>query len=269
MVEVPVAAAVPVASAAAAPGPLDGVLANVKPDPTADYGLIIEDLSTGVRLAINEDRVFPSASVYKLPLAWYVLQQAEAGDVRLDDQLTILDEDAAEVEPDGGFAPGESPTLREAIEQMIGVSSNSAAHALLRTVGRREFNAGMDRLGLTQTRVPEVDDGVSEAVSSASDIAHLLRLLAQRQGLSSANVTLLRDALGQPQFPDALRETLPDEVLILDKTGNLDDASNVGALLSTARGTVLFVVLDEDVDPGDARSVIAQLGRAAYEAFLQ
>ncbi len=250
-------------------GPLDGVLASVQPDPTNDYGVVVEDLATGDRLALNEDRVFPSASVYKLPLAWEVLRLADAGRIQLDDRLDIVDEDAVEVEPDGGLAPGEATTVGDAIDRMISVSSNSAAHALLRVVGRDAFNQSMDRLGLTQTRVPVVDDDGSEAVTSASDMAHLLRLMAQWRGLTAPSQGVLRSSLGQMQWPDALRETLPDEVMILDKTGNLENASNVGALLSTSHGTVLLVVLDEGVDPGDARGVIAQLGRAAYEAYLQ
>jgi beta-lactamase class A len=256
------------AATAVATSPLDGVLANLQPDPTSDYGLVIEDLLSGSRLALNEDRVFPSASVYKLALVWEVLRLADRGRIGLDDPLEITDDDAIEVEPDGGLAPGDTLTVREALEKMVSVSSNAAAHNLLRLIGRDSFNQAMDQLGLTQTRVPEVEDG-TEAVTSAEDIALLLRLIAQRRGLSDVSHSALHDMLGQTQWPDALRDTLPDEVLILEKTGNLDHASNVGALLSTERGTVLFVVLDEGVDPGDALSVITQLARAAYDAFLQ
>jgi beta-lactamase class A len=170
----------------------------------------------------------------------------------------------------GGLAAGDTTTPREALERMILVSSNAAAHALLRTLGRREFNQAMDQLGLPNTRVPEVlGDPSAEAVTTAGDMARLLRMVALGQGLSSGANTELRDLLAAPQWPDPLRDTLPDEVTILDKVGNLDNASNVSALLSTGRGSVLLVVLDEGVDPGDARGVIAQLGRAAYEAFLE
>src|SRR5439155_1211065 len=84
----------------------------------------------------------------------------------------------------------------EALETMVSVSSNAAAHALLRLVGRETFNQAMEQLGLTQTRVPEVEDG-SEATTSAEDVAHLLRLIAQRQGLSASAQSVLRAALGR------------------------------------------------------------------------
>jgi beta-lactamase class A len=235
------------------------------------YGLVVEDLRTGARRTLNEDRVFASGSVYKLPLAWEVLRRVDLGQLGLDDQLPIESEDAVEPEPEGGFGPGDTPTVREAMAAMLSVSSNSAAHAFLRVFGRQTFNASIAHLGLGSTRVPEViDDAVaSEAVTSASDVARVLRLLAVGQGLSEHAQNELRAALAVGGSPDALREVLPADVTILDKTGNLDQASNVGALLSSEYSTVVLVVLDENVDPGDARTTIAKLGLAAYNAFLR
>ena len=270
----------------AAPGPaelvaapsLDALFATVLPAPTGDYGLVVEDLGSGRRVGLNEDSVFPSASLYKLGVAWVVLRRVDASLLSLEEPVLIEDADAAEVEPLGGVAPGETPTLRETLAAMLSVSSNAAAHALLRLVGRAEFNQEMQRLGLTQTRVPQdtlpqvsLEQATLQeegAVTSAADIAQLLRLVATSPQLSAVSRTELTGWLANNEPPDALRDALPDTVGIVDKTGNLDDASNVAALLSSPRGTVLLVVLDHGVEPGDARAVIAQLGQVAYAALL-
>jgi beta-lactamase class A len=252
--------------------PFDSLLASVQPDPSSNYGVVVEDLASGDRLAVNHDRVFASASVYKLPLAWQVIAEADQGHFSLDDSLDILDADAVEPEPEGGLAPGDPATIREALERMVSVSSNASAHALLRTIGRAEFNSAMDKLGLHDTRVPETVDVNNQgpgAVTTADDVALLLRMIARRQTLSVAAETILLNILAQAQYPDPLRETMPDDVVVLDKTGNLADASNVGGLLVTPRGSVLLVVLDEGVDPAEARSVIAQFAAGAYSAYLQ
>jgi beta-lactamase class A len=247
---------------------LGSVLAGLE---TETYGLVVEDLRTGFRRALNEDRVFASGSIYKVPLAWEVLRRVDLGQLGLDDQLSIEPEDAAEPEPDGGFGPGDTPTVREAMAAMLSISSNSAAHAFLRVFGRQTFNAALARLGLGSTRVPETVDNTdaNEAVTSPNDVARVLRLLARGQGLSPSAQDELRSALAVGGSPNALRDILPTDVTILDKTGNLDQASNVGALLSSPRSTVVFVVLDENIDPGDARTTIAKLGLAAYDAFLR
>jgi beta-lactamase class A len=249
-------------------GPLEGVVSALQPGPSAAYGVLVEDIGSGARHAVNETEVFPSGSVYKLALAWEVLRQVDTGRLSLDTPIVVLDEDALELEPYGGPGPGDTPTVREALRALFEISSNSAAHLLLRLVGRTEFNSAMDDLALYQTRVPE-QPGDGDSVTSAEDVGRLMRLIATGAGLSASSHAEVLDLLALGGTPDALRETLPDEVLVLDKTGNLGDASNVGALLQTPRGVVILVVLDRGVDPGDARGFIAQLGQAAYEEFLK
>jgi beta-lactamase class A len=253
---------------------LASLLDGIMPDSTADYAVVVQDVASGARVALNDQQVFPSASLYKLAVAWAVLEQVDHGQLQLDTQLPILDEDAIEPEPDGGVSPGETPTVRESLGAMLTVSSNAAAHAFLRRLGRHEFNVSMAQLGLNATRVPEDTDAQdaespSEAVTSAADIAHLLGLLANRQVLSTSACVELVQLLANGGPPDALRETLPESVQVFDKTGNLADASNVGALLQSTRGVVVLVVLDHDVNPGDARGVIAQLGQAVYDSLLR
>jgi beta-lactamase class A len=258
------------------PLPLADLLAGALPEPSTGYGLVVQDMRSGARLAQNEHQVFPSASLYKLALAWQVFQAADTGRLDLDAELAITDDDAQEVEPDGGVAPGETPSVREALAAMLSVSSNAAAHALLRVLGRHEFNLATAQLGLNSTRVPEDEPGTdddpsnpSAAITSADDMARLLGLLATGQGLSPAAHTELVQLLATGAPPDALRETLPESVQIFDKTGNLADASNVGALLQSTRGLVVLVVVDQGVNPGDARGVIAQLGQAIYDGLLR
>jgi beta-lactamase class A len=246
---------------------LDGLLDGLVPDPDsgADYSVVLEDLASGARASVNADQALPSASLYKLGVAWAVMRQVDAGGLLLDDPMEIQDEDAVEPEPDGGLGAGDTPTLRDALRAMLSLSSNASAHALLRTIGRDNFTAEMDRIGLHQTRVP--DDSL--AVTSAVDIAHLLRLIATSADLSDASRTVIAQAMAHIAPPDALRDTLPESVGIFEKTGNLEDASNVGALLETPRGTAILVVIDSGADPGEARALIAQAGQIAYHALLE
>src|SRR5690242_6492525 len=177
--EVPAPAMVPVLS-----GALDGLLPD---EDLTDYGLVLEDLSTGARIGINGSQTFPSASLYKLGVAWIALRRVDAGVLSLDAPIMIEDTDTVEPEPYGGFGEGDTPTLRDALAAMLSISSNAAAHALLRMIGRDVFADEMDRLGMTQTRVP--DDGL--ATTSADDMAHLLRLIATSPELSAASRELI------------------------------------------------------------------------------
>ena len=86
------------------------------------YGVVLEDLASGERVVHNEDRVFASGSVYKLPLAWEVLHQVDLQRTSLDSTLEILD---GEAEPEGGFAPGDTPATRDALRAMLSVSGDA------------------------------------------------------------------------------------------------------------------------------------------------
>lgn len=89
----------------------------------------------------NGDQRFPMQSVVKLPLGIVVLKRVDAGQLSLDQQVTIS---RAE------FAPGRNAfvqkiqgnsgqfTVRELLERSIGTSDNTAADALMRLVGGPE-----------------------------------------------------------------------------------------------------------------------------------
>jgi beta-lactamase class A len=267
-----VACVAPARAQASEDGTVEAVVAGLEAQASDTYGLVVEDLRSGQRRGLNEHQVFAAGSLYKLALAWEVLARVDLGYLGLDDVVAIEDQDVVEPEPRGGFKAGDTPTVREALRAMLSVSSNSAAHALLRLVGRQSFNAAMTSRGLSSTRVPEDVAGdvadPTQATTSAHDVALILRLLATSQGLTSSSQAELLSALAVGGWPDALRDALPSDVLILDKTGNLRRASNVGALLISPRSTVVLVVLDQGIDPGDARGVIAEVGRAAYSAYL-
>jgi beta-lactamase class A len=232
---------------------------------SAQYALVLEDLASGARASFNADTPLPSASLYKLGVAWVVMRQVDAGLLNLDSTVEIEDDDAVEPEPYGGFGAGDTPSVQDLIAGMLSLSSNAAAYALLRTTGRDAFATEMERLGLHQTRIP--DDGL--ATTSADDMSRLLRLIATSSELSTGSRLVIAQAMASIAPPDALRDTLPEGVNIFDKTGNLDDASNVGALLETPRATAILVVIDTGVDPGDARAIIAQAGQIAYNTLLR
>jgi beta-lactamase class A len=54
----------------------------------------------GARVARNDTRLFPSASLYKLGVAWAVLRQVDAGAVGRDTPIEITEEDAVKGEPE-------------------------------------------------------------------------------------------------------------------------------------------------------------------------
>lgn len=268
----PVLASVPLSVQTTLESALSGV--------SQHYGVVVEDLDQGQRFGFEDQRLFESASVYKLGVATEVLRQVDAGHLSLADSVTVVPDDAVEPEPAGGLDVGDTVTVQNALRVMLSVSSNAAAHALLRTLGRPEYNAAVAQLGLTHTRVPlELGDephilpdwasGEEDvAVTTPADTALLLRLLATGQVLSPRSQDLLYALMRVPGEPRPVEASLPSSAIVEAKAGNLDRASNVAALVTSGDTTFSVAVFDEDVDPGDARLVIGQIARAVYAYYV-
>jgi beta-lactamase class A len=240
------------------------------------YGLVLEHVERGERVALDDRRTFAAASTYKLALAYEVLREVGAGRLQLDRQLTIEADDAVEPEPAGGLAVGQDVTVRRALEATMSVSSNAGGHALLRLVGRGQLNSSLASLGLADTRVPPDAGpfglwrnvvGPSIAVTTPADMARLLRLLERGELLDRVGQAELRRLLRIRETLDPLASALPPEAVVLAKVGNLETASNVAGLIETPGGALLVSIYSQDVDPAEARRLCGQLGRALYDFY--
>jgi beta-lactamase class A len=139
----------------------------------------------------------------------------------------------------------------------------------MRLVGRTEINASLQALGLQATRVPDDDDTDGSAVTSASDMADLLDLLADDRLLTPESRESLRALLAIPKDLDPLLACLPDGTAVFSKPGNHERASNIAGLVSTPNGPLIISVFDEDVDPGDARATIETITQAAWDVYAE
>ena len=229
------------------------------------YGLVVEHVPSGERFERNPRRVFESGSVYKLLVAWQLLRRVDDGAIQLDRVVRVEPDDASEPEPAGGPTAGDELTVRELLEVMMEKSSNSAAHVLLRLLGRAWLNAELASLGLRDTHLSMGWDESTTTV--AADMALPLELLARDRILSAASRDELRALLALREPYDPLPAAVPAGTLVLSKAGTLERASNVAGLVMTRGGPVLISFLSEDVEPGEARHLIGKLGQAVCELY--
>lgn len=100
-------------------------------------GVGFANLESGQRYLFNGPRRFPMQSVFKLPLAAAVLAEVDAGRLRLDERIVLLEEH---------LSPGFSPiaaawpsrrdyTVGELLEAAVVESDNTAADVLMKRIG--------------------------------------------------------------------------------------------------------------------------------------
>lgn len=119
-----------------------------------DAGFYAKHLETGAVIDINGDRLFPTASVFKVAVMVEVFRQARAGKFSLSDRIPLADADKTLTT--GvllAFDAGLAPTIRDLAELMNIVSDNTATTILVDLVGRKSINAFMAELGFPEINV--------------------------------------------------------------------------------------------------------------------
>jgi beta-lactamase class A len=243
---------------------LDGVL-----------GVAMVDLSSGRKLLLRADEVFPQASSIKIAVLAELYRQVQSGKLRLTDVYTVQTSDlVADSDIMNGLTPGVTRiTLRDLATMMVAVSDNSATNVLIDRVGMESVNALMDSLGLTHTRLRRkmMDlKAASEGRENVSTPAEMMALLDH----------LFRGKVLNPEMTDDffkvlsthkdgfLARELPEGLKVANKPGELEGVRNdAGVVFVENRPYVICVMTTYLRHERDGEEAIARISAAAYRLF--
>ena len=226
-------------------------------------GVAAVNLKDGRTVSIDVDSSFPTASMYKLFVMYRVFQALDRGSLSPNDTVTIEEDDVIQDEPDGGFAPGDTPTVSKALEAMITLSSNAAALALTRDIGGwPEVESAARELGMTKTTTVDGD-----LWSTPSDMAHFFQLLASQSLVGKSASVKMIGLLLQQTVNDRLPALLPPEAAVAHKTGELDDVWNDAGIVYGTGGSYVIVVMSRGGTPEDEIRAEAELSQMVYAQY--
>lgn len=241
------------------------------------YGLVIKDLTTGEKLTMNANMLFPSASMIKVPILYEIMRQAAAGSLSLEEMLTVSEE----VRVGGAgilfeLRPDIPMTIRELATLMIILSDNTATNMLIDRIGMTKVNQTMHKLGLTSTvlRRRMMDFAAAKAgrenQTSARDMAGLFEIILNSTTLPHEYSTLILDILKRQQVRDKLPFYLPEETVLANKTGTLPGAEHDGGILFLQSGTYIISIFTADLIANyEGLQMVANLGRIIYRHFYK
>ncbi|MCA9858841.1 MAG: serine hydrolase [Thermomicrobiales bacterium] len=224
------------------------------------------NLATGESIQFDDSRIYPTASVFKMPVMVEVYRQYEAGLLDLSQRVTLQSGDI--VKGSGilrDIRAGAELTLADLVMLMIIVSDNTATNMLIDLVGGIErINATIDALGMSDTRINSRidfdfigDDGRRLAVSSPRDLARLMQLLARGEVVSQQSSDAMLGILGRQhylnQFPRYVQYNSygpelgePQDVWIGCKTGALPGLrADAGLITLPGDLSIAFAVMNE------------------------
>ncbi len=241
---------------------LDGVL-----------GLSVKDLGTGRVFEIRPDESFPAASSIKLAVLLELYHEAADGKLILDE---ITRPGQGRVRGGGVLQElGDSVTLtwRDLAVLMIGWSDNEATNLLIDAVGLEAVNRGLDRLGLSSTRLRRrmMDTGAARAgrenVSTPAELRQLAEAVATGQGLPQTLAKDMRSVAAVPK-QSPLRSPLPPGVTVIDKPGALEGVRCAAGVVDLpGRSYSLAVMTSYLRQDEDGDRAIAEVSQILHETF--
>ena len=123
--------------------------------PSLSTGLLFVDLETGDYVDFNSDKVYPTASVIKLPILIAFLQDVDAGKINLNEIWTMTNDVIVGGSGEFQDLPVNTKfTAQNVIDKMITISDNTATNMVIKRMGGINYvNQRFAQLGLSNTRL--------------------------------------------------------------------------------------------------------------------
>ena len=247
-------------------------------------GYSVRNLETGEHLERRGDETFPTASLIKVPILVTVFDLVAKGELRLDDQLTVLKIDKV---PGAGELQNLHDnvllTVRDAAWLMITLSDNTATNLLLDRIIIRRVWDRMEALGLPHTKVHSkaflrnssvaMDSSVKYGlgVSTPNEMARLFALLAAGKAVNASADSTMLDFLAHNADHEEMQRYV-DGLDVPHKTGATNQVRTECALFPLQSRVVACVFTKENADQrwlidNEAQVMMAAMGGAVSRGW--
>lgn len=263
---------------------IDADLGKLAGAASGRVGIAVRDLDTGHTLSYDADRVFPSASVIKLPVLVAALEFAENGSLDLDRTVSL-----PYVSRVGGSGVlkelrVDALAVRDLLTLMTVLSDNTATNACLGLIGFDAVNDCARRAGCTRIRCERLlmdhaarDRGLRNE-TTAGDMAEFMTRLACGEMLTAEGTAYALDLLRRQQCRWGLPRRMPAGVDLAHKTGELSGLRHDVGLLSVGGLRAAVAALCDGFTPasapdnligGAASDLLATAGELIYNAMTR
>lgn len=240
-------------------------------------------------ISFNGGTIFPTASVIKVPILVEVFRQVEEGNLSLDSQLLLKEEEKV-----GGSGmlkelhAGLRLSLLDLIKLMIVISDNTATNMLIELVGRDSVNETMRHLGLSQTflegKLMVKDNPIELSSSTPEEMLSLLIGIYNDEILSPNSCQQILEIMKHQQYvtnmigrylpydPDTVEEG-GESILIASKSGSIRGVRNDIGIIWGANCIYAVAIMSKDCEDkrfypdNEGELAVAKVSRIIYDHY--
>jgi beta-lactamase class A len=237
-------------------------------------GIYLLDLDNGNYLDVNGDKVFPTASVIKLPVLIAFFQDVDAGKIKLNETLVM----SRDVIVGGSGEMQDMPvgskfSALETATKMITISDNTATNMIIKRMGGiAVLNQRFRSWGLQKTVIRNwLPDLKGTNTTTAKELTRLMVLLEQRKLLSPNSQTQAIDILQRVKNRTLLPVGLGRGATIAHKTGDIGFLLGDAGIVKMPNGKRYLVsaLVTSPYNDLAARDFIQDISRTTYSYLSQ
>lgn len=240
--------------------------------PRLKPGIFIWDYQTGKYVTINADKMYPAASIIKLPVLFQLFRRAEKGYIDLNGNMStsepFITEGSGSLQY---FQLGTTLTYKRLAELMIQQSDNTASNMLLALVGgMSELNTAIKNWGFGVTHYNDwLPDLKGTNTTSPMEVGKMLYNIDNPEFLSIESRAQIVEILGHTKNRYLIQQPLPSNVQFLHKTGDigpmLGDAGTV--ILPDGRKYIIVLMVNRPWNDYAAKQFIIEASEETYKAI--
>ncbi|MBS1661916.1 MAG: class A beta-lactamase [Bacteroidetes bacterium] len=263
---------------------------KINPEAQGRVGSFLLDLEAHDSCAVNAADHYPMLSVFKFPLALYILDQVDKGKLDLEAPIDIRKKEWERM-----FSPLLNShkekhftlSLREVLIATVGASDNVGCDLLFRLVGGpsvvndyvHQLNIKNINIAKTEVQMAAGWDAQYENWCTPPAMGQLLTLFYTGKLLSPASTQLLLKWMTESTSPRRLQNLLPQGTTVAHKTGTsntnpagITAATNDVGIITLPNGHHLIAVVyvaDAKADQPTREGVISKIARAGYMYYTE
>ncbi len=230
---------------------------NLTKDLRGSYGVYVFRLTDKKDYGFNEDKVFPAASLMKLPVMLALYQEAEKGKIDLETKYTLMEKDKRR---GAGILQNKeaasSYTYRE-LAKLMGQYSDNTAFAIIRGVlSDEEIEKMIADLGMKNTSLKDFE-------TTPEDIGIFFQRLYQGNILKDRNRDEILSFLTETAFENWIPQGVPDEIKVSHKIGQELGTFSDAGIIFTSRPFIL-VIMSKNARQKEADEVLVEITKKVW-----
>jgi len=216
-----------------------------------EVGIYVHDLKKNRVAYINDDTVFTTASMIKIPILIGLADKLHKGELNYHQELVYKDSlHVAGVDILGSFKNDEKIELGKVMMLMLTMSDNTASLWLQSLAGGgSRINEILDSMGIVNTRVNSKTLGREAARSkygwgqtTPKEMVTLMEKIANGEVISKAASEKMLRLLGRNWWDENAISSVPPDVFVASKHGSLDQNRNEVLYVRGAKSRYVFCI---------------------------